>query len=96
MEEAKTMKTPMSSSIKLDKDEKGKSINSTMYRGMINHGPIDRFVEARNLKSLPRFIFSTVLLHFFKVLHISASRNQFGQDLGPIAGLGVDFRSIRG
>ncbi|WKA07524.1 hypothetical protein VitviT2T_025341 [Vitis vinifera] len=35
MEEAKTMKTPMSSSIKLDKDEKGKSINSTMYRGMI-------------------------------------------------------------
>ncbi|RVW34650.1 hypothetical protein CK203_116481 [Vitis vinifera] len=29
------MKTPMSSSIKLDKDEKGKSIDSTMYRGMI-------------------------------------------------------------
>ncbi|KAL6321058.1 hypothetical protein AAG906_012044 [Vitis piasezkii] len=35
MEEAKTMKTPMSSSIKLHKDEKGKSIVSTMYRGMI-------------------------------------------------------------
>ena len=35
MEEAKTMKTPMSSSIKLNKDEKGKSIDSTMYRGMI-------------------------------------------------------------
>nr|CAN64324.1 hypothetical protein VITISV_005640 [Vitis vinifera] len=35
MEEAKTMKTPMSSSIKLDKDKKGKSIDSTMYRGMI-------------------------------------------------------------
>nr|CAN68883.1 hypothetical protein VITISV_015907 [Vitis vinifera] len=35
MEEAKTMKTPMSSSIKLDKDEKGKSVNSTMYRDMI-------------------------------------------------------------
>ena len=33
-EEAKTMKTPMSSSIKLDKDEKGKSIDSTMYRGI--------------------------------------------------------------
>ncbi|KAL6328438.1 hypothetical protein AAG906_038313 [Vitis piasezkii] len=31
MEEAKTMKTPMSLSIKLDKDEKGKSINSTMF-----------------------------------------------------------------
>ena len=35
MEEVKTMKTPMSSSIKLDKDEKGKSIKFTMYRGMI-------------------------------------------------------------
>nr|CAN65058.1 hypothetical protein VITISV_008902 [Vitis vinifera] len=35
MKEAKTMKTPMSSSIKLDMDEKGKPINSTMYRGMI-------------------------------------------------------------
>ena len=35
MEETKTMKTLMSSSIKLDKDEKGKSISSTMYRGMI-------------------------------------------------------------
>ena len=32
MEEAKT---PMSSTIKLDKDEKGKPIDSTMYRGMI-------------------------------------------------------------
>ena len=35
MEEAKTIKTPMSSIIKLDNDEKGKSIDSTMYRGMI-------------------------------------------------------------
>ena len=35
MEEAKTMKTSMSSSMKLDKNEKGKSIDSTMYRGMI-------------------------------------------------------------
>ena len=35
MEEAKTMKTPMSSSIKLDMDEKGKPVNSTMYRSMI-------------------------------------------------------------
>ena len=35
MEEAKTMKTLMSSSIKLEKDEKGKSIYLTMYRGMI-------------------------------------------------------------
>ena len=37
MEEAKIMKTPMSSSIKIDKDEKGKYIDSTMYRGMIGY-----------------------------------------------------------
>ncbi|RVW60422.1 hypothetical protein CK203_112730 [Vitis vinifera] len=41
MEEAKTMKTPMSSSIKLDMDEKGKSVNSTMYRGMIGKRPAE-------------------------------------------------------
>ncbi|RVW57549.1 hypothetical protein CK203_093077 [Vitis vinifera] len=41
MEEAKTMKTPMSSSIKLDKDEKGKSIDSTLYRGMIEARALD-------------------------------------------------------
>ncbi|KAL6318608.1 hypothetical protein AAG906_000686 [Vitis piasezkii] len=35
MEEIKTMKTLISSSIKLDKNEKGKSIDSTVYRGMI-------------------------------------------------------------
>ena len=35
MEEAKIMKTLMSLSIKLDKDEKSKSIDSTMYRGMM-------------------------------------------------------------
>ncbi|RVW53609.1 hypothetical protein CK203_069029 [Vitis vinifera] len=40
MEEAKTMKTPMSSSIKLDKDEKGKSIDSTMYRGVIGESQL--------------------------------------------------------
>ena len=35
MEKAKTMKTPMSSSINLDKDKKCKPIDSTVYRGMI-------------------------------------------------------------
>ena len=29
------MKTPISSSIKPDMDDKGKPVNSTMYRGMI-------------------------------------------------------------
>ena len=35
MEETKTMKATMSSSIKLNEDEKGKPIDSTMYRGII-------------------------------------------------------------
>ena len=35
MEKAETMKTPMISSLKLDKDEKGKFIESSMYKGMI-------------------------------------------------------------
>ena len=35
IEEVKTMKTPMSSSIKLDKNEKSKFMDSTIYRGMI-------------------------------------------------------------
>ncbi|RVW28606.1 Retrovirus-related Pol polyprotein from transposon RE1 [Vitis vinifera] len=221
MEEGKTMKTPMSSSIKLDKDEKGKSVNSTMYRDMIvsllyltasrpdimysiclcarfqscpkeshlsaikrilrylkgtmdiglwypkgdnfqfigfsdadfagckverkstsgtchflghslvswhskkqnsvalsmaeaeyiaagqeedhktrkcqKNGPltvdqaVDRFVGARNLKRPPTLHFSHVLLYTLKTLHILASKNQFGQDLGPFAGFGVDF-----
>ncbi|RVW62751.1 Retrovirus-related Pol polyprotein from transposon RE1 [Vitis vinifera] len=175
MEEAKTMKTPMSSSIKLDKDEKGKSIDSTMYRGMIGSllyltasrldimysvclyarfqscpkeshlsavkrilrylkGTMDYayghslvswhskkqnlvalstaeaeyiavglsiqrldtiFLETmhkrvtlhlnltEDLKSLSRFIFSTVLHHSSKNLRIPASRDHFGLDLGP-------------
>ncbi|KAL6350658.1 hypothetical protein AAG906_028109 [Vitis piasezkii] len=42
MEEAKTMKTQMSSSIKLDKDEKDKSIDSTMfYNKKRIYDPID-------------------------------------------------------
>ena len=57
---------------------------------------VDRFIRAGNLKSLPHFVFSTILLHFFRVLHIYASKDQFGQDIGPITSLGVDFGTIRG
>ncbi|RVW19156.1 hypothetical protein CK203_093903 [Vitis vinifera] len=39
MEETKTMKTLMSSSIKIDKDEKVKSIDSTMYRASSDIDP---------------------------------------------------------
>ena len=35
LEEVKVKNTPMGSSIKLDMDEKGKSVNQTKYRGMI-------------------------------------------------------------
>ena len=35
MENTKTMGTLINSFIKLDKDKQGKSINSTMYRGIV-------------------------------------------------------------
>ena len=35
LEEVKAKNTPMGSSIKLDMDEKGKSVDHTKYRGMI-------------------------------------------------------------
>ncbi|KAL6340795.1 hypothetical protein AAG906_031905 [Vitis piasezkii] len=54
MEEAKTMKTPMSSSIKLDKDEKGKPIDSTMYRRMIRHSLVSWHSKKQN--SIPRLL----------------------------------------
>ncbi|KAL6311011.1 hypothetical protein AAG906_018996 [Vitis piasezkii] len=94
MEEAKTMKTPMSSSIKLDKDEKGKSVNSTMYRGMIER--ITRQENAKKIGALtierPRALFFfTVLLHSLKTLHITASRDHFRLDFGLIEGFWLDF-----
>ncbi|RVW95010.1 hypothetical protein CK203_040012 [Vitis vinifera] len=52
MEEAKTMKTPMSSSIKLDMDEKGKLINSTMYRDMIGHSLVSWHSKKQNSVAL--------------------------------------------
>ncbi|RVW47725.1 hypothetical protein CK203_105079 [Vitis vinifera] len=57
MEEAKTMKTPMSSSIKLDKDKKGDQSNQ------------DRSIGSSGFwlfKRLSCFSFYTVLLRFFK------------------------------
>ncbi|RVW58416.1 Retrovirus-related Pol polyprotein from transposon RE1 [Vitis vinifera] len=69
MEEAKVMKTPMSSSIKLDMDERGKSIDSTMYRGMI--GSLLYLTASR-----PDFMYSVCLCARFqscpKESHLSA------------------------
>ncbi|KAL6318373.1 hypothetical protein AAG906_039465 [Vitis piasezkii] len=56
MEDAKTMKTPMSSSIKLDKDKKGKSINSTMYRGMIDADFVGCKVERKSTSGTCHFL----------------------------------------
>ncbi|KAL6330086.1 hypothetical protein AAG906_040004 [Vitis piasezkii] len=56
MEEAKTMKTPMSSSIKLDKNEKVKSIYSTMYRDMIDADFSSCRVERKNTSGTCHFL----------------------------------------
>ncbi|RVW89765.1 Retrovirus-related Pol polyprotein from transposon RE1 [Vitis vinifera] len=61
MEEAKTMKTPMSSAIKLDKDRKGKSIDFTMYRDMI--GSLLYLTASR-----PDIMYSIFVLDFNLVL----------------------------
>ena len=37
MEDAKQMNIPMSSSIKLEKDEHGVAVDTTKYRGMIGY-----------------------------------------------------------
>ena len=52
---------------------------------------IDRFVGARNLKSLLTLHFSHVLLHSLKSLHIPTSKRPFWPDFGPITGCGLDF-----
>ncbi|KAL6335988.1 hypothetical protein AAG906_003615 [Vitis piasezkii] len=101
MEEAKTMKTPMSSSIKLDMDEKGKSIfkrdngHRPMGFQLKGQGRIMRqenqsTVRWGNLKA-PVLHFSPAFLHSLKPLHISASRSHFWPDFGPIVGCGLDF-----
>ncbi|RVW13801.1 hypothetical protein CK203_083623 [Vitis vinifera] len=56
MEEAKTMKTLMSSSIKLDMDGKGKPVNSTMYRGMIDAEFADCKVERKSTSDTCHFL----------------------------------------
>ena len=81
MEEAKTMKTPMSSSIKLDKDEKGKSIDSTTYRGMI--GSLLYLTASR-----PNIMYSVCLCARFqsclKESHLSAVKRIFRYLKGTI------------
>ncbi|KAL6324814.1 hypothetical protein AAG906_018341 [Vitis piasezkii] len=110
MEEAKVMKTPMSSSIKLDMDEKGKSIDSTMYRGMIGSllyltaSRPDIMYSGDNFELIG---FSDADFAGCRVERKSTSgtchflghslvswHNQFGLFLGPILGFGVIFDEI--
>ena len=74
MEEAKTMKTLISSSIKLDKNEKSKFIDSTMYRGMI--GSLLYLTASR-----PDFMYSVCLCARFqsypKESHLSTVKRIF-------------------
>ncbi|RVW66573.1 hypothetical protein CK203_064609 [Vitis vinifera] len=56
MEEAKTMKTSMSSSIKLDMDEKGKPVNSTMYKAMIDANFAGCKVERKSTSGTCHFL----------------------------------------
>nr|GEY56579.1 retrovirus-related Pol polyprotein from transposon TNT 1-94 [Tanacetum cinerariifolium] len=59
LEDSKPMKTPMSSDIKLTKDEECKSVNSTKYRGMIE-APKTSHLES--VKRIFRYIKGTTHL----------------------------------
>ncbi|GJV60869.1 retrovirus-related pol polyprotein from transposon TNT 1-94 [Tanacetum coccineum] len=59
LEESKSMKTPISIEMKLTKDEEGKSVDNTKYRGMI--GSLLYLTESR-----PNIMFSVCLCAYFQ------------------------------
>ena len=72
---------------------KGEKSNpwTTLTKWSTRSGPINLFIGAGNLKKLPHFVFSTILLHFFRVFHIYACKDQFEQDLDQLKALGWIF-----
>ena len=81
MENAKEIGTPMSPSTKLDKDEKGKSVDIKLYRGMI--GSLFYLTASK-----PDIMFSVCLCACFqacpKESHIVAVKQIFRYLLGTI------------
>ena len=75
LEEVKAKNTPMGSSIKLDMDEKGKSVDQTKYRGMI--GSLLYLTASR-----PDIMYSVCLCAIFqaypKESHLNAVKRIFG------------------
>ncbi|RVW73016.1 hypothetical protein CK203_057447 [Vitis vinifera] len=84
MEEAKTMKTPMSSSIKIDKDKKGKSIDSTMYRGMIDVDFFGCRVERKNTSSTCHFIGHSFVSWHSKKQNLIALSTEEAKYIAPL------------
>ena len=74
LEESKPMKTPMSTEIKLTKDEEGESVDNTKYRGMI--GSLLYLTASR-----PDIMFSVCLCTRFqedpKTSHLEAVKRIF-------------------
>ncbi|RVW43054.1 hypothetical protein CK203_090106 [Vitis vinifera] len=98
MEEAITMKTPMSSSIKLDMDEKGQQEDHETrkckkFGSLTTDQVVDWFVGGGNLKGPPTLHFSPVFLHTLKALHIPASKIFWG-DFSLTARLKLGFSLI--
>ncbi|XP_059654946.1 secreted RxLR effector protein 161-like [Cornus florida] len=89
MEDVKHAKTPMSSSVKLDKDEKGKDVDIKKYRGMI--GSLLYLTTSR-----PNIMFSVCLCARFqscpKESHLYAVKRIFRYLCGTI-NLGLWFPS---
>ena len=80
---------------KCTKSEKS-NLFTMLTRLSTEPGSIDRFVKTRDLKRLPRIVFSIVLFHFLRVFHISASRDQFKQRLDRLKALDWIFGRIGG
>ncbi|RVW57689.1 hypothetical protein CK203_117774 [Vitis vinifera] len=92
MEEAKTMKTPMSSSIKHDKDEKGKSIDSTMYRGMIES-------HLSAIKQILRYLKGTMDIGLWtstQLSYLNLLRRRLAKRLGLTWSFSASWRIIKG
>ena len=80
---------------KYTKGEKSNPL-TTLTKRSTRSGPVDLFVGAGNLKKLPHFVFSTIILHFFRFFHIYACKDQFEQDLDQLKALGWIFGRIGG
>ncbi|KAK6146363.1 hypothetical protein DH2020_020232 [Rehmannia glutinosa] len=73
IEEGRTVTTPMATNIKLDKDEKGKSVDQTKYRsviGTLQYLTLTRPDIAFTVNKLSQFLHQPVVNHWLTCKHL--------------------------